>query len=452
MPESKRDRILIVDDDELVLESLQQVFMDDYEVHLASSGPEALRRVEETGSFAAIVLDVRMSPMDGLETAVKIRETHPNLPIIFYTGYPGDYSENRIEKEHQPFDFVVKNERPVRLIRAVKNAVLYSRLLAGHKNLAKLALDEYGMVGRTPAMLEVFRTIEQIAPTDNKVMILGPTGCGKELVARAIHRRSRRAGQRLAILNCNHKQTELVEAELFGHVRGAFTGAIENRLGMFEYADGGTLLLDEIGDLDITTQAKILRVIETGEMQKIGSPEVKVVDVRLICATHRDLKQMTQESRFREDLYYRLKGVTIYLPPLTERRGDIPELVEHFAANYCAKIGDGPVLFEQGAIDVMIEYDWPGNVRQLLDTVQSLIDLTPSSLISRKDVIEYLELAPAPSVETASLSQQLQEHKRAIILKALTRHGNNVSAAARELQVDPANLHRLIKKLELDLV
>jgi transcriptional regulator with GAF, ATPase, and Fis domain len=283
-------------------------------------------------------------------------------------------------------------------------------------------------------------------------MILGPTGTGKELVARAIHRRSRRADSRLAILNCNHKQTDLVESELFGHKRGSFTGAIEDRVGIIEYADGGTLFLDEIGDLDITTQAKLLRVIETGEMQKIGSPEVKTVDVRLICATHRDLQQMVNDGDFREDMYFRLKGITIILPPLRERREDISYLLHHFTERYCMIKGDGPRLFEPSAVDLLIEYDWPGNVRQLQDTVQSLIDLAPSSLISRDEVADYLAVEQRSTNGAIGLNDQLRAYKRTLIIQVLTRHNNNASAAARELSIDPANFHRMIKNLRIDLV
>lgn len=445
-------RILIVDDDDLVLRSLKQVFMDDFEVSLASSGQEALDLVKNNTGIEAVVLDIKMAPMDGLETANRIRQTNPDIPIIFYTGYPGDFSENQIEKDYQPFDYVIKSERPIRLIRTVKHAVSLYRLQSRSADLVSLAREEYGLVGKSHAMQEAYRTIEQIAATDNKVIILGPTGSGKELVAHAIHRRSKRADNRLAILNCNHKSADLIESELFGHLKGSFTGAIADRTGLFEYADEGTLFLDEIGDLDMTTQAKLLRVLETGEMQKIGSPELRKVDVRIICATHRDLQQMVANGQFREDLYYRLKGIAITLPPLRERREDIPELIESFIETYCMKKGDGIKFFEPSAIDLLIEFDWPGNVRQLMDTIHSLIDLSLSSYITREEVAGYLDYPGSDSGSDGSLNDQLREHKRILIIKALSHHKNNVSAAARELSVDPANLHRMIKNLDIDLV
>jgi two-component system nitrogen regulation response regulator NtrX len=447
----KSGKILVVDDDPLVLEALNQAFMDDYEVLSASSGFEAIEIVSADSAIETIVLDIKMAKMDGLKTASKLKQINPAIPIIFHTGYPGDYSESEIEKQHAPFDYVGKNERPARLMRAVKNAVSFYRLKAGHLDLATLAREHYGLVGQSRAMMEVYQTIEKIGPTDNKVMILGPTGTGKELVARAIHRRSHRSNETLAIFNCNHKAPDLVESELFGHLKGSFTGAVADRVGMFEYADQGTVFLDEIGDLDITTQAKILRVLETGEMQRIGSPETIKVNVRLICATHHDLPARIADSRFREDLYYRLKGVTISLPALRDRREDIPDLIDFFSKRYCSKIGCGLKIFEPEAREYLIEFDWPGNVRQLLDTVQSLIDLSPSYYITKQEVASYLVLTENPIDGDGSFAQRIREFKRTLILKSLDRNDRNVSAAARELSLDPSNLRKIIKDLNITL-
>jgi two-component system nitrogen regulation response regulator NtrX len=441
--------VLIVDDDALVLEALKQTFMDDYRVVAASTGEEAVAVVKSDHDLDTVVLDIRMAKMDGLQTARLIRQISPELPIIFHTGYPGEYSESRIEKDHQPFDYVGKNEQPERLVRAVKNAVSFYRLKTNSANLVGFARQQFGMVGKSRAMQEVYQTIEKIAPTDNKVMILGQTGTGKELVARAIHKRSRRAGARLVILNCNHKPPDLVESELFGHLRGSFTGAIADRMGLLEYADGGTLFLDEVGDLDMTTQAKLLRVIETGEMQRIGSPEVAHVNVRCMCATNRDLAKLVDESKFREDLFYRLKGVTITIPPLKQRREDIPDLIDFFVEDYTLKGGDGIKIFEPAARDLLVEYDWPGNVRQLLDTVQSLIDLSFSSFITRQEVEDYLAHGNDRHDSDGSFHDQVREFKRILVIQALARNNNNVSAAARELSLDPSNLRKMIKDLGL---
>ncbi len=447
---AKTGKILIVDDDPLVLEALFEIFTDDYEVILADSGKEALKLLDRHGDLDTVVLDIRMARMDGLETACKIRDVNPGLPVIFHTGYPGDYSEREIDSDHKPFDYVGKNERPSRLQRSVRNAVYMHRLEAHSSDLVELARRQHGMVGRSRLMREVYQTIEKVGPTDNKVMILGPTGTGKELVARAIHRSSRRAKRRLAVFNCNHKAPDLVESELFGHLRGSFTGAVSDSIGMFEYADGGTLFLDEIGNLDITTQGKLLRVLETGEMHRIGSPEIIRVDVRLICAANTDLEKMIEEKTFRQDLYYRLKGIRIMLPALSERREDIPDLIDFFTENYCRKRDDGIKVFEPGARDLMIEYSWPGNVRQLQDTVQSLIDLSLSHLITRKEVEQYLSYAGAEQNGQGGLADRIREFKKLTIIQALARNSGNVSAAARELKVDASNLSKIIKDLDIN--
>ena len=448
----KLGTILIVDDDPLVLEAMEESFNDDYHVYSSSSGEEAITTLlDKRETIDAVILDIRMAKIDGLTTATRLKEIVPDIPIIFHTGYPGDYGEEEIESEYQPFDFVGKNERPIRLQRAVKNAVSFHRLKTSRTFLTHYARTEYGLVGSSQVMQEVYQTIETIGPTDSKVMILGATGTGKELVARAMHKRSRRCNKPLAIINCNHKAPDMVESELFGHLRGSFTGAIADRVGMFEYAHNGTLFLDEIGDLDISTQAKILRVIETGEMQRIGSPKIITVDVRLLCATHHDLQKQVEEGTFREDLYYRLKGVTIHMPSLEDRREDIPELLDYFIERCCARSATGLKVFEPAARDLLIEYNWPGNVRQLMDTVQSLIYLTPSYYITRREVEEYLKYPGQVPNSNGSLSERVRDFKRTIIVQALDRHGGNISATARELKVDPSNLRKMLKDLQIDL-
>jgi two-component system nitrogen regulation response regulator NtrX len=308
----------------------------------------------------------------------------------------------------------------------------------------------FGMVGRSTAMLDVYQTIEKIAPTNNKIIIYGATGTGKELVARAIHKLSHRANERLVICNCSHRPPDLVESELFGHLRGSFTGAVADRIGLFEYADNGTLFLDEVGDLDLTTQGKLLRVLETGEMQRIGSPESIRVNVRLICATHRNLQEMVDSGKFRKDLYFRLKGVTIMLPELRERRDDIPALVDYFIENHCMNEGIAIKVFEPAARDVLVEYDWPGNVRQLMDTIQSLIDLSPSQFITGQEVARYLAYKSVPANgHRHTYSDQVREFKKKLLIKHLDHNSYNVRATARELAIDPSNLRKLIKDLDI---
>ncbi|MBD3402883.1 response regulator, partial [candidate division GN15 bacterium] len=317
-----RARLLLVDDDESALEALTALFSEDYAVTSVASGEEAIAAIKQHADIAAIVMDIRMPRMDGITAARQIRELAPDTPLIFHTAYPGEYNQDEIDEREQPYDYVEKAGPISRLTRAVRNAVEAYHAREDN-SLARLG-TAYGMVGRSRSMLEVFRLVSKVARASHKVMILGETGTGKELVARALHAASRRRDHRLAIFSCNHKSADLVESELFGHVRGAFTGAVEDRIGHFAWADGGTIFLDEIGDLDITTQAKLLRVLESGEFQVLGSPEVRTADVRVVCATHRRLEDLVEAGAFREDLYYRLKGVEIVLPPLRDRREDIP--------------------------------------------------------------------------------------------------------------------------------
>lgn len=447
--------ILIVDDDPLVLEALQQEFMDEYKVLTATSGEEALDLIRNQPQLDAVVLDIRMARMDGFETASAIRQEIPDLPVIFNTAYAGEFSEADIERRHRPFEVLGKDESPYRLRRTVRNAVDFHRLQHDSgDSLVDLAVREYGMVGRSAVMQCIYQKIEKIAPTESKVTVLGPTGSGKELVARALHGRSRRAKGPLQIFNCNHKAPDLVESELFGHMKGAFTTALSDHVGIVEAANGGTLFLDEIGNLDISTQGKLLRVLETGEMNRMGSVKVKTVDIRLICATNCDLEKMVADGTFRQDLFFRIKGVTIILPPLSERAEDIPDLVRYFATRYAQRKEEPVKLFHDEAIRLMQQYDWPGNVRYLNETVKSLIDLSNSTLITREDVADYLGFygcEPTDDVQggngDGTLSERVRRFKIKLISRKLAEYDGKLTAAARDLGVDRSNLRRMMRDL-----
>jgi DNA-binding NtrC family response regulator len=447
--------ILIVDDDQYVLAALMQLFCDDYNVILASSGAEAIEVVRMGKQISAVVMDIKMTPMDGLTAARHILTIDSTIPVIFHTGYPREYNEQQIDAAEKPFEYVQKGRSSQQLIRAVRNAVETSLLRRSTVELSRYAANNFDIIGRSPVMLEVYRLIRRVAPTEVKVMILGETGTGKELVARAIHKLSARKDNRLVIFNCNHKSADLVESELFGHVKGAFTGAISGRIGQFEYADGGTVFLDEIGDLDITTQAKLLRVVETGEFSRVGAHDVSVTNVRVICATHKSLEGLVSEGRFREDLYYRLKGVQILMPPLRERREDIPLLIGKFLDRFTIECDMPPKYFDPDAEAVLRKFDWPGNVRDLERAVESLIVLTDSDVIIVGDVQRYLHLiqdAVSDSSEgVIPLPVRVREFKRKCIEDALSQTGGNISEAARLLGVDRANLGRDIRALNIAL-
>ncbi|HOP06623.1 MAG TPA: sigma-54 dependent transcriptional regulator [candidate division Zixibacteria bacterium] len=447
----KKGRILIVDDDPLNLAALVEVFVDDYEVVTATSGMEAIDKVKTVTDIDTIILDIRMAELDGLKTARLIREIDSDIPLIFHTAYPGDYSEEEVEQDHKPYDYVGKNERPSRLIRSVRNAVQFNQLRTKNDVIVDLARQEYGMIGRSKVMCDVYRLIEQIGPKDGKVMILGPTGSGKELVAKALHRRSRRSDKVFNTFNCNHRTPDLVESELFGHKRGAFTGAMADREGLLQATDGGTLFLDEIGNLDHTTQGKLLRVLEYGTFSPVGENRVIKVNVRLFCATNADLEEMVARGTFREDLYFRLKGVSIRLSPLKERREDIPELVRYFADIHCKTESLEPRVFSPEAYDLLIEFDWPGNVRQLKDTVESLIDLSPSTLITHNEVRDFLKFEGINLPPTNTLSDKVREFKRIEVIKAIYHHKSNKGDIADALGIHRANLKRLLDDLNIDI-
>lgn len=445
METQDRPRILIVDDDPYVLEALEASFEDDYDVTTATSGAEAIEVVRQSSDLATVVMDIKMPGMDGIEATREIRDLDPELPVILHTAYPGDYDEDRIDQDEKPDAYIVKAGPESRLARAVRNGVEKRRLKIDNRALLRLAGQSWGLVGRSPAMLEIFRQIHRLGPTRVPVIILGQTGTGKELVAQALHMFSRAADRQIQILECNHKNPTLIEADLFGTEKGAYTDAID-RPGLVERADGGTLFLDEIGDLDITTQAKLLRVTERGEYERVGGKERRTSNFRLICATHRDLKQMVTEGSFREDFYYRLEGSTITIPPLSARREDIPLLANNFAREFADDCGRLNTVFDEPAMDILRNHDWPGNVRQLQRVVRQIMLHCDSGLIMADDVCRALDMKPATqSDNNFSLTERVMSYRRDLIRDALRGTDCNVAAAARELKCDAAWLRKIIK-------
>ncbi len=445
-------KVLLVDDDPRVLEMLADIFSEQYFTLLASSGAESVDLINKHDDIGVVVMDIKMAGMDGITAARNIRQIKPDTPIIFHTGYPGDYEECHIDENEKPFDYIEKGNSIGRLKRSVGNALASFSMGRDVQRLQQHAESAYGLIGRSSAMMEIFRLIEKVAASDTKVMILGETGTGKELVARAIHNRSSRFGKRWAVFNCNHKSADLVQSELFGHIKGAFTDAIADRVGIFEYADQGTLFLDEIGDLDFTTQAKLLRAVETGEYSRLGESDVRISKIRLICATNKDLEAMAHSGRFREDLYYRLKGIQIHLPALRDRREDIPLLVSRFIDRFTIEQDQPPKFVDPEALRLLVSYDWPGNVRQLLDTVETLLVLTESDIIMVDDVRKCLRLGACdPSARPRGLTAQMKDHRRNLIIEALCATGNNIAEASRMLEVDKSNLRKWCVELKIPL-
>ncbi|MBD3219088.1 MAG: response regulator [candidate division Zixibacteria bacterium] len=448
-------KVLLVDDDIHVLDGLEILLEDTFPILRVSSGHEAIDAIKKGKSVAVVVMDIKMPEMDGITAARLIHENDPDIPIIFHTGFPGQYSESEIDASEKPYEYIEKGESSIKLIRAIRNA--YETFLAKIEveKLSLFAEQSYGIIGKSEPMRKVYQIINKVAQTDTKAIILGETGTGKELVAWAIHNHSERRESHLVVFNCNHRPPDLVESELFGHGRGAFTGAVTDKIGLFEYADGGTVFLDEIGDLDITTQGKILRVLETGEFQTVGkTPRLKQSDVRILCATNKNLVRMVEQKQFREDLFYRLKGVVINLPPLRERKEDIPILVTRFCDQITIEQDRMPVYFDKSAIRALLDYDWPGNVRQLKDTIESLITLLESDIIFGSDIEAYLG-REASGIQSGSdgngLTARTREFRRNCIIEALHETNNNVNAAARLLKVDASNLRKWINGYNITL-
>ncbi len=452
MSSEQKPTILLVDDDPGVLASLKLLFEDEYDALCAASGSEAITLVSSQRNVTAIVLDIKMSPLDGLATAAEIEKLGLGIPIIFHTGYPGEYLEEEIETARRPFDFILKGQSVNRLIRSVRNAVEQARLKKQAEAQAISELGAYGMIGRSAAMRSVFETIRRVVSADVKVVILGENGTGKELVARAIHAHGRNNGGKLGIFNCNHKSADLVESELFGHVRGAFTSAVADTVGIVEMCHGGTLFLDEIGDLDLTTQAKLLRVLERGEYQRLGDPTVRHSKFRLVCATHRKLDDLVAQGKFREDLYYRLREVVIQLPALRHRREDIPLLAETFLDGLTIEQDLPPKSLHPDAIDYLVQYSWPGNVRQLLKVIKTLSIFSESNMILRSDVVRELgDSSENKSNPEDGLQAKVDAYRRALVVEALAKTGGNISQAAATLKIDRSNLRKYIVENNIPL-
>ncbi len=445
--EEKKPKILLVDDDAAVLNMLEELFQGLYETVLALSGEEAIQETRENHDLCTVVLDIKMPGMDGLTAKREIEKLIPDLPIILHTGHPGDYREKDINALEDPYGYVTKGDSIEQLMRAVKNGVEKYMLLKDNRRLIHIARNSFNIIGESQSMQEVFRMILQVADKSIGVMIYGETGTGKELVAKAIHKSSPRSDNHYGVLNCNHRSSDMVASYLFGHARGAFTGAIDENIGLFGYARGGSILFDDVGDLHEEIQKDLLRVLEENEYTRLGETVPRKTDFRSISASNKSLEQLVENRMFREDLYFRLKGPTITLPPLRERPGDIKDLTEYFAETFAADECLPPRIFSNSAIDALIDYKWPGNVRELKKAVESLVAMSRTGVIEADDVHSYLNTRPLQIAGEKSLREKTDDFMRREIEKALNREGRNVTRAADVLKMDRANLHKLMKRL-----
>src|SRR5918912_1663134 len=388
-----KPRILVIDDEAAIRESLRMILeYENYEFTGAASGPDGIAQVRRDPPDL-VVLDIKMPGMNGLETLAEIRKIDEALPVAMISGH-GTITDAMQATRLGAFDFIEKPFTSERVLVTVAKGLEVRELRQENREL-KLAMEsKYEIVGSSPSLRRVLEAVKRAAPTNATVLLLGESGVGKELVARTIHRNSPRAGQRFVQVNCAAIPEELIESELFGHEKGSFTGATEKQLGKFEQADRRTIFLDEVGDMSAKTQAKVLRVLQEGEVERLGSARTIKVDVRVIAATNKNLEEEIERGRFREDLYFRLAVIPIHVPPLRERGEDIPMLVRHFMDVFSRENNVRPKRITQAALDTLTRYRWRGNIRELRNTVERMIIMTGGDTI---DVVDLPEMVRSPA-------------------------------------------------------
>jgi DNA-binding NtrC family response regulator len=442
--------LLVIDDEPNILLSLRRALeLEDYGVEVAGSGAIGLEKLGEK-EIDLVLVDLMMPQMDGLAVLTKVRERAPEIPVVLMSGHATfDTAVQAIKLGAH--DFLEKPLVTDKVLITVKNALSFARLSCENARLTERARAELAMIGTGAGMRAIFDTIRKVAPSAGRVLITGENGTGKELVARAIHENSKRAQKAFIKLNCAAIPQELIESELFGHEKGAFTGASRERRGKFELADGGTLFLDEVGDMNPGAQAKVLRVLQEGEFERVGGHETQKVDVRVVAATNKDLPGEIRQGRFREDLYYRLNVVPIVVPPLRQHKEDIPALVLHFVEVVSAQNDRKRKTVTAPAISRLLQHDWPGNVRELRNSIERLVILSGDApRIEAEDVEAILPVTGAPKVKYArgtALKDLVLAAERELVLAALAENQNHVANTARELGLERSHLYKKMRAL-----
>ena len=380
-------KILIIDDEKAICNTLKDILTyEKYEVEIANDGAEGIKKAE-TGNFDLVLSDIKMPKMDGIEVLVKLQELHPDLPVVMISGH-GTIETAVDALKKGAYDYISKPPDLNRLLVTVRNALDRSSLITETKTLKRKIFKTREMVGDSPAIGQIKEIIEKVAPTEARVLVTGSNGTGKELVARWIHEKSNRAAGPLVEVNCAAIPSELIESELFGHEKGAFTSAIKQRIGKFEQANGGTLFLDEIGDMSLSAQSKVLRALQENKITRVGGEKEITVSPRVVAATNRDLKVEIEKGNFREDLYHRLSVILIHVPSLNERRDDIPKLANYFVNEICQDYGMPVKTFTPEALKELQKIDWTGNIRELRNVVERLVILSDKK-ITEKEVIQF---------------------------------------------------------------
>lgn len=446
-------RILIVDDEPGIRESIAMILeYEGYETGAAETGEEGLARITEQ-KYDAVLLDINMPGIDGFETLRRIKEIDKHLNVVIISAY-GNIDNAIKATKTGAFDFLEKPVDRDKLLITVRNASEQAILKKEYETIKKEIEAPSPILGNSKQIKNILEMIAKVAPTDARVLILGENGTGKELVARAIHTGSPRANSPFIEVNCAAIPNELIESELFGHEKGSFTGALNQRTGKFELADKGTLFLDEIGDMSLQAQAKVLRAIEDGMIERVGGAKKIPVEVRIVAATNRDLSDMISKGEFREDLYHRLNVIPLRLPPLRERIDDIPVLVEHFAREIALKHKKLVPKFSDDAITLLKKLKWTGNVRELRNIIERIIILANSPLIKLNDIDFLLPVEKVSIDDLISASSSFQDFKdraeKAYILRQLELNSWNISKTAEDLDIQRSHLYNKLKKYGIE--
>jgi two-component system response regulator PilR (NtrC family) len=455
-----RESILVVDDEEVMRDVLGSLLAQaGYQVSLAESGAEGIALARKN-VFDAAIVDVMLPEIGGLEVLEELRKVDPDLVVLMITAFASVETAITAMKKGA-FDYVAKPFKHEELLHILRNGLNQRRLQDENRQL-RTALRDQGrfteIVGKSPRMLEVFGLIAQAAPSRSTILVVGESGTGKELVAKAVHANSPRRDKPFVVVNSGSLPPDLLESNLFGHVKGAFTGAVYAKKGLFELADKGTLFFDEIGNIPLETQAKLLRVIQEREFMRLGGVDTIKVDVRVVAATNVDLRRAVEEGRFREDLYYRLNVIAIQLPPLRQRKEDVVALVNHFVEKYARENGKAVEGVTPEAMQALMDYDWPGNVRELENVIERGVVLTTSNRIGRELIPDHVRSSPSFHVphlvvppEGISLRDVIASFERRLIESTLESTGGVQKEAARLLGLKPTTLNEMIKRHNISL-
>lgn len=445
--------VLVVDDEKPIREALKQILeYEHFETLLAEDGTQCLRTIERH-AVDAVLLDIKMPGMDGLETLIEIKRRQPELPVIMISGH--GTIETAVEASRKgSFDFLEKPPDRDRILITLRNALAQRSLEREVKTIREQMVGRDRILGNSPLIRSILELIERVGPTDSRVLITGENGTGKELVARAIHESSKRRDKPMVEVNCAAIPTELIESELFGHEKGSFTGATVQRIGKFEQADGSTIFLDEVGDMSLAAQAKVLRVLEEGKIERVGGSKLITVNVRVVAATNKNLGEEIKKGHFREDLYHRLNVIPIHVPPLRDRRSDIPMLAEAFINEVCKRNGIAPKQISERALRILSSHEWSGNVRELRNMIERLVILSPSKTVD-ESLLESSHTLGAGTIEdiiaTSGNFQEFQDRAEAAFIKhMLDRHGWNVSKTAEAIDIQRSHLYSKLKKFGLE--